>query len=73
MPRMTLDLSNEVDSYLTGFAKKKGITKAEAMRRAFSLLAIADREDEKGNGFGIGIVKDGEDGKLEAVGRVVGI
>jgi predicted transcriptional regulator len=33
---MTLDLSDEVDQKLTDIAKQNGITKAEAMRRAFA-------------------------------------
>lgn len=73
MTRLTLDLSEEIDEHLTQIARKKGISKAEAMRRAFALLVVADRENSKGNGCGLGIVKESPDGKLEAVGRVVGI
>jgi len=44
MPRMTLDLSDEIDQALTDIATQSGITKAEAMRRAFALLAVAYAE-----------------------------
>jgi len=44
MPRMTLDLSDEIDQALTDIATQGGITKAEAMRRAFALLAVAYAE-----------------------------
>ncbi|KAB0498279.1 hypothetical protein [Pseudomonas lini] len=72
MPRMTLDLSDEIDGALTDIAKQSGITKAEAMRRAFALLAVAYAEKKK-PGFSLGIVREREDHTLEAVGRVVGL
>ena len=72
MPRLTLDLSEEIDGRLTEIAKRNGMTKAEAMRKAFALLAVADQEKQKGNGSSIGIVRDNADG-LYAVGRVVGL
>ena len=72
MPRMTLDLSDEIDNLLTDIAKQSGITKAEAMRRAFALLAVAYAEKKK-PGFSLGVVREREDHTLEAVGRVVGI
>ena len=72
MPRMTLDLSDEIDQALTDIAKQSGITKAEAMRRAFALLAVAYAEKKK-PGFSLGIVREMPDHTLEAVCRVVGI
>ncbi|MBV4465796.1 MULTISPECIES: ribbon-helix-helix protein, CopG family [Pseudomonas] len=72
MPRFTLDLSDEIDGALTDIAKQSGITKAEAMRRAFALLAVAYAEKKK-PGFSLGIVRERDDHTLEAVGRVVGI
>lgn len=71
MPRFTLDLSDEIDGALTDIAKLSGITKAEAMRRAFALLAVAYAE--KKPGFSLGIVRERDDHTLEAVGSVVGI
>ena len=70
--RLTIDLSNEIDEKLTDIAKRNGITKAEAMRRAFALLTVADQEKQK-KGFSLGIVRERDDHTLEAVGRVVGI
>jgi predicted transcriptional regulator len=72
MPRMTLDLSDEIDQKLTTIAKDRGITKAEAMRKAFALLVIADSEARK-PGFSLGIVRERDDHTLEAMGRVVGL
>lgn len=71
--RLTLDLSNEIDEKLTEISKRKGITKAEAMRRAFALLAVADKEEQKPGGFSLGIVRETSDHGLEAVGRVIGV
>jgi len=72
MPRMTLDLSDEIDDTLTALARRRGITKAEAMRKAFALLVIADSEARK-PGFSLGIARERDDHTLEAVGRVVGL
>lgn len=72
MPRMTLDLSDEIDQALTDIATQSGITKAEAMRRAFALLAVAYAEKKK-PGFSLGVVRERDDHTLEAVCRVVGI
>ncbi|KAB0498278.1 ribbon-helix-helix domain-containing protein [Pseudomonas lini] len=72
MPRMTLDLSDEIDQALNDISRRRGITKAEAMRKAFALLVIADKEDRK-PGFSLGIVRERDDHTLEAMGRVVGL
>ncbi|MCY1445980.1 hypothetical protein D9M71_625190 [compost metagenome] len=71
MHRMTLDLSDEIDQALTDIATQSGITKAEAMRRAFALLAVAYAE--KKPGFSLGVVRERDDHTLEAVCRMVGI
>ncbi len=72
MPRLTVDLSPEIDARLTRIAQKEGISKAEAMRRAFALLSVAD--DEKAKGNSLGIVREDPDGhELRALGRVVGL
>jgi len=72
MPRMTLDLSDEINNLLNDIARQSGITKAEAMRRAFALLAVA-YDQKKKPGFSLGVVREREDHTLEAVCRVVGI
>lgn len=71
MPRLTVDLSAEIDSRLTEIARRHCISKADAMRRAFALLAVADSETTKGNS--LGIVREKSDHTLEALGRVVGV
>lgn len=72
MPRMTLDLSDEIDQALNDISRRRGITKAEAMRKAFALLVIADSEARK-PGFSLGIVRKRDDHTLEAMCRVVGL
>jgi len=72
MPRFTLDLPPEIDSHLTEIATKAGISKAEAMRRAFALLVVADEEKAKGNSLGI-VREDSDSHELKALGRVVGV
>ena len=72
MARFTLKLSKEIDDRLNEIAALNGITKADAMRRAFALLAIADSEKRKGDGRSLGIVRELSDRSLVAVGRVLG-
>lgn len=73
MSRLTLDLAPEIDNRLTEISQGIGITKAEAMRRAFALLAVAYDEKKKGNGSSLGIVRETEDHSLNAVGKIVGL
>lgn len=70
MSRFTIDLSPEINDRLTEIARGQGITKAEAMRKAFALLSVA--EDEKENGNSLGIIKD-KDGETIVVGKLVGV
>lgn len=72
MPRLTVDLSSEIDSRLTAIAQKEGISKAEAMRKAFALLSVAEQEKSKGNSLGI-VREDPDNHILIAIGRVVGV
>ena len=73
MSRMTLDLSDEIDNKLTDIARRGNISKAEVMRRAFALLAIADEEKQK-PGFSLGIVKeDPTDHSLQVVAKLIGV
>jgi predicted transcriptional regulator len=67
MSRLTLDLSPETDKRLTEIATKKGITKVEALRRAFALLSIAEEQQKEGNY--LGIVK----GDNTLISRLVGV
>ncbi|MDG4721460.1 ribbon-helix-helix protein, CopG family [Thalassospira aquimaris] len=72
MSRFTIDLSEEIDKKLSEIASSSGITKAEAMRRAFALLALAFEEKKK-EGMSLGIIRERKDHTLEAIGKVVGI
>jgi predicted transcriptional regulator len=68
--RFTIDLSAEIDEKLSSIAKQSNTTKADVMRRAFALMALA--QDEKSRGNSLGIVRD-DGGALKAIGRVVGL
>lgn len=72
MPRLTLDLSSEIDTRLTEISRKEGISKAEAMRKAFALLALAQEEKAKGNSMGI-VKQIPDSDELKALGIVIGI
>ncbi|MBI2379227.1 MAG: ribbon-helix-helix protein, CopG family [Gammaproteobacteria bacterium] len=73
MPRFTVELSDEINDTLDAIARRSGISKAEAMRRAFALLAIADQEKQKNRGRSLGIIREREDHSLEAVCRIIGV
>lgn len=72
MARLTLELSDEIDRCLTDIAIRNHMSKAEAVHRAFALLAVADQEKRK-PGYSLGIVRERDDRTLEAIGRVTGI
>lgn len=72
MAIFTLDISDEIDRSLTEIARRNHLSKAQAIHRAFALLALADREKSK-PGFSLGVVREREDHSLEAVGRVTGL
>lgn len=71
MPRFTVDLSDELDSRLKEIAQANGITKAEAMRRAFTLLSVADSEKKRKRHIGFFTVK--ENGEKEITSEIVGL
>ena len=72
MPCYTIDISGKVLSDFDGFAKKHHISRAEAAKRAFAILAIADEERAKGNELGIvKIGKKNNEAKLFA--RIAGV
>ena len=47
MPRYTIDLSGKILEDLDRFAARHHISRAEAAKRAFAILAIADEEQQK--------------------------
>ena len=71
MRRMTLAMSDRIDDELAAFARTNGVSKAEAIRRAVAVLALARQQRAKGRS--LGIVEEDDDRKLRAVGRVVGV
>ncbi|SDG68227.1 MULTISPECIES: hypothetical protein [unclassified Duganella] len=70
---MTVTMSQEIDDTLTMIACARGITKAEAMLRAFALLKIAFDETQRNDGSSIGFVQRMPDNTLQARGVVRGI
>lgn len=71
MPRLTVDLSSEIDKTLSQIAANNHTTKAEVMRKAFALLAVA--EEEKGKGNSMAIVKEDENREAKIVAKLIGI
>ena len=72
MPRYTIDLSGKILNDLDEFAERNHISRAEAAKRAFAILAIAD--EERRNGNELGIVKVGKDGsETKLVARIAGV
>ena len=71
MRRMTIAMSDSIDDELAAFARTNGVSKGEAIRRAVAVLALARQQRAKGRS--LGIVEEGEDRQLRAVGRVVGV
>jgi len=70
MRTMTLSLSKEIDDFLTAYAYERGISKAQAMKRAFALLKIADDQKRKRDGSSIGLVRRMPDDSVEVIGFV---
>jgi predicted transcriptional regulator len=71
MPRFTIDLPDEINTRLSEIAKENGITKAEAMRRAFALLSVAEEQKKFGRSLGIITQKEGD--HAEVFGRILGV
>ena len=70
MARMTVDLPEDINNLITSIASEQGIPKTEVVRRAFAILKVAQEERSKGGM--LGMVRRADDGKLEAVARIVG-
>lgn len=70
MPRYTVDLSQQVIDNLDKFAESQHISRADALKRALALLAIADKEQAQGNELGI-VKREGEE--LKVVARIAGL
>jgi predicted transcriptional regulator len=49
MAEVTLDIPDEINDRLTAIARRSGIPRGEAFKRALALLFIADEERDKGN------------------------
>jgi metal-responsive CopG/Arc/MetJ family transcriptional regulator len=72
VPRLTLNISDEIVEMLNEISTKEGIAKSEAVRRALALLAIADTA--KTNGHSLGIVRTEPDSsELQVIGKVLGV
>ena len=72
MASLTLELSDDIDNCLSQIALRNYISKAEAMKRAFALLVIADQKKQEPS-CSLGIVRECADHSLEVVGRVTGL
>lgn len=67
MNSMTLELSDEINDRINEIARKSGLSKAETMRRAFSLLSVAAEQMEQGRSLAV------VDKNLHPVARLVDI
>ena len=71
MPRLTLDISKDIYNSVSDFARNRDISEDEAMKRAFVLLHIADKEIAEGES--LGIVREDESNGLQAITRIEGL
>jgi predicted transcriptional regulator len=71
MPRISVELPDDINELITRIAQEQGVSKTEVIRRAFAVLKVA--EEEKANGGMLGMVRRTDDGKLEAVARLIGV
>ena len=71
MPRYSITIAKEIDIRLEQIALKNGITKGEALKRAFALLAIADKVESMGNTLGI-VNQDPDTGNYSVIGMITG-
>jgi predicted transcriptional regulator len=72
MPRFTIDLPDEIDQKLIEISKKRSTTKAATMKKAFALLATAEKLQAEGKSLGI-VAEDAKTHELELLGLVIGI
>ncbi|HCI5685034.1 TPA: ribbon-helix-helix protein, CopG family [Klebsiella variicola subsp. variicola] len=70
MARLSVTLSPEMEALIQKVSSKRGISRAQAVRRAFALLQISEEQME--NGRELGIIKD-EGGEIKAVGKIAGL
>jgi len=71
MSTYTIHLPREIDDRLSDIARRRNISKAQVMQRAFALLAVAVDEEEQGHS--LGIFKSSDKGKPEVLKQLVGI
>jgi len=53
MPKYTIDLGADYDKQLGEVAKRRGMTKADILRRALATYVIVDQETRDGNRLAI--------------------
>lgn len=68
MASYSLYVSDNIDATLVDISRRYSISKEEAIRRAFSLLAVAD--DAVRDGCSMGIVQTDEHAQLRAICEV---
>ena len=68
---MNFKVSEQAARVLANFADQNHITPTEALSRAIGLLDLADKQRKRG--VFLGLVKEADDAKLHAVGRVRGV
>lgn len=48
MPQITLNMNDEANKTISELAEKKGMTKAEILRRGLALLVAAEKAKQRG-------------------------
>jgi hypothetical protein len=67
MPRMTIEIPNDLSDLIGQVAKREGISKIDVVRRTFGILRVAEEEKAKGNKLAI------VDDNNQLVARLVGV
>jgi predicted transcriptional regulator len=58
MAKYTLQMNDKLESLLDQLAENEGISKAQVVRRALTLLALAEEQEREG--YSLALTKDGE-------------
>lgn len=70
MPKISMQVSDDVCSEIARFARRHKVSESEAMRWVLSILKVANSEAAKGHS--LGLIED-RGGKSVVVSRIVGI
>jgi predicted transcriptional regulator len=58
MAKYTIEMNQKLESVLDNLAEKEGVSKAQVIRRALTLLNLAEEQGEQG--YALAFTKNGE-------------